>query len=260
MSESAIGWHDATNLDGKTVVLTGGASGIGRVTALQFAQAGATVYMGDRNEAGGAAVAAEAAALPGKIHFLPLDLTDTASIDRFTDAVKEKSDEVDIIASCAGWEKTGPFLSNTPDFWNLVIAINYMGPVRMIHSLLPVMVARSRGKVVMVSSDAGRVGSMGETFYSGAKGAVIAFSKGLAREMARHNIQCNVICPGPTDTPLFHEAMPNPKLKEAIIKAIPLRRLGQPFEVAHGILFLSSPASDFITGQVLSVSGGLTMS
>ena len=121
------------------------------------------------------------------------------------------------------------------------------------------MIERKKGKIVMVSSDAGRVGSTGETFYSGSKGAVMAFCKGLAREMARNNIQCNVICPGPTDTPLLHQAMPNEKLQEALIRAIPMRRLGQPVEVAYGILYFSSEAANFITGQVLSVSGGLTM-
>jgi 2-hydroxycyclohexanecarboxyl-CoA dehydrogenase len=148
---------------------------------------------------------------------------------------------------------------NTPDFWDKVIAINYLGPVRMIQSLLPTMIASNHGKIVMVASDAGRVGSMGEAFYAGSKGAVIAFCKGIARELARHNIQCNVISPGPTDTPMFRDGIQNPKLQDALIKAIPMRRLAQPEEIAQGILFLSSNAADFITGQVLSVSGGLTM-
>jgi 2-hydroxycyclohexanecarboxyl-CoA dehydrogenase len=260
MSEIPQDWKAATDFGGKVVVLTGGASGIGRATALEFARAGATVYVGDVNAENGAKVEAEGAGLPGKIHYVRLDLADRAAVDAFVAEIHRRTDTIDVIANCAGWEKVGPFLENTPDFWDRVIAINYVGPVRMIHGLLPTMIAKLRGKVVMVSSDAGRVGSMGETFYSGSKGAVMAFSKGLAREMARHNIQCNVICPGPTDTPLFHAGIQNPKLKDALIKAIPMRRLGRPDEVAKGIMFLSSDAASFITGQVLSVSGGLTMS
>ena len=169
-------------------------------------------------------------------------------------------DGVDVIASVAGWERVGPFLENTPEFWDQVIAINYVGPVRMIHRFLPDMIKRNTGgKIVTVASDAGRVGSMGETFYSGSKGAIIAFTKGLAREMARHRINCNCIAPGPTDTPLFHEGIPNPNLREALVKAIPLRRLAQPAEVANAIAFFATPAMDYVTGQVLSVSGGLTM-
>ena len=197
----------------------------------------------------------------GKADFVALNLTDGKSIDRFVDTVKASASAgIDVIASVAGWERVGPFLENTPEFWDQVIAINYVGPVRMIHRFLPDMIKTGRGgKIITVASDAGRVGSMGETFYSGSKGALIAFTKGLAREMARNRINCNCIAPGPTDTPLFHEGIANPSLREALIKAIPLKRLAQTSEIAHAILFFASPATDFITGQVLSVSGGLTM-
>ena len=253
-------WRQATDLTGKAVVVTGCASGIGRATAKLFADAGARVFGGDINEEGGRSAVAEITAAGGKAEFVPLNLTDRSSIDRFVDTVKARAGGVDVIASVAGWERVGPFLENTPEFWDQVIAINYVGPVRMIQRFLPDMISRNAGgKIITVASDAGRVGSMGETFYSGSKGAIIAFTKALAREMARYNINCNCIAPGPSDTPLFHEGIENPKLREALVKAIPLKRLAQPAEVANAIVFFAAPATDYITGQVLSVSGGLTM-
>ena len=254
-------WREVTELTGKVVVVTGSASGIGRATAIQFASAGATVYGGDINEAGGEAVASEIRAAGGKAEFVPVDLVNRDSIDRFVDTIKQRSgNAIDVIASVAGWERVGPFLENTPDFWDRVIAINYLAPVRMIHRFLPGMIERGRGgRIITVSSDAGRVGSMGEAFYSGSKGAIIAFTKSLAREMARYNITCNCVAPGVTDTPLFHDGIQNPKLKEALIKAVPMRRLSKPSEPANMIVFFATAAADFITGQVISVNGGLTM-
>lgn len=255
-----LSWKQATDVSGRKVLVTGIASGIGRATAKAFAAAGATVYGGDVNEAGANESVAAIRAAGGQAEFVPLDLTKPASIDAFVDAVLAKSGRaIDVIASVAGWDKIEPFLKNDPGTWDRIIAINYVGPVRMIQRLLPALIERGQGgKVVTVASDAGRVGSTGETFYSGSKGALIAFTKGLAREMARHRITCNVIAPGPTDTPLFTEAMED-KLRESLIKAIPLRRTASPAEIANAIIFFSSPATDYVTGQVLSVSGGLTM-
>jgi len=256
-----LSWAQATDISGKRVVVTGCASGIGRATAKQFAGAGAIVYGGDVNEKDGSAAVEEIKAAGGRAEFFALDLFKPATIDAFVDAVKDRSgDAIDILASVAGWERVGPFLENTPDFWDKVIAINYVGPVRMIHRFLPGMIQRNTGgRIITIASDAGRVGSMGETFYSGSKGALIAFTKGLAREVARYGINCNCIAPGPTDTPLFHEGIQNPKLREALIKAIPMRRLAKTTEVANAILFFASPAAGFMTGQTVSVSGGLTM-
>jgi 2-hydroxycyclohexanecarboxyl-CoA dehydrogenase len=143
------------------------------------------------------------------------------------------------------------------DFWQKVIALNFVGPMTLTKALLPAMIQRASGRIVNVASDAGRVGSLGETVYSGAKGGLIAFTKSLARETARYGINVNVVCPGPTDTPLM-AAVPD-KVKDALIKAIPFRRLGKPEEVADAILFMASDRAAYITGQVLSVSGGLTM-
>jgi 2-hydroxycyclohexanecarboxyl-CoA dehydrogenase len=261
MSEAATyTWQQATSLAGKTAVVTGVASGIGRATARQFAQAGVTVFGADVNSQGGEATMSAIRSNGGKGEFLALDLTKADSIDAFVDTLKAKTGGViDIIASVAGVDVIEPFIKNKPETWNLIVGVNFLGPVRMIHRLLPILIEANRpAKIVTVASDAGRVGSTGETVYSGSKGAVIAFTKALAREMARYGIRCNCVAPGPTDTPLFTEAMQEP-LREALIKAIPLRRMALPSEIANVILFFSSPAADYITGQVLSVSGGLTM-
>lgn len=254
-------WQQVTSLAGKTVVLTGGASGIGRATALQFASAGATVYIGDVNAEQAAATVAQIEATGGRAESLALDLTDGTSIDAFVDAVVARiGGAPDVIANVAGVDKVMPFLDNTPDVWELLAKINYIGPVRMIHRFLPKMIERKGGKIVTVASDAGRVGSSGESFYAGTKGAIIAFTKSLAREVARAGITCNCVAPGPTDTPLFNGTIPEgTKLRDALIKAIPLRRLAQPGEIANTIVYFATPATDFMTGQVVSVSGGLTM-
>jgi 2-hydroxycyclohexanecarboxyl-CoA dehydrogenase len=255
-----LSWKQATDLAGKVAVLTGCASGIGRAAARQFAAAGVRVYAGDVNQRDGSAVIEQIRASGGQAEFIPLDLTQGESIDAFVDEVKRRSSgEIDIIASIAGIDRIEPFLKNTPELWDKIIQVNYLGPVRMIQRLLPTLIERGKGgRIITISSDAGRVGSTGETFYSGSKGAVISFTKALARETARYGIKCNCIAPGPTDTPLFTVQMEE-KLREALVKAIPLRRMANPVEIANTILFFASPAADYITGQVLSVSGGLTM-
>lgn len=261
MTESAdFTWQQATHLAGKRVLITGCASGIGLATAQAYASAGALVFGGDVNVAAGEAAMSAIRATGGEAEFVALDLTQPASIDAFVDAVREGAGgAVDIIASVAGVDIIKPFLKNDPADWNLIIAVNYVGPVRLIHRMLPSMIERGTGgKIVTVASDAGRVGSSGETFYSGSKGAIIAFTKALARETARYGIRCNCVAPGPTATPLFLGATPE-KLQDALANAIPLKRVARPSEIAHSILFFSSPAADYITGQVLSVSGGLTM-
>ena len=164
---------------------------------------------------------------------------------------------IDVLVNAAGWGRTEPFIDGKPEFWAKLVALNFIGPMTLTQALLPAMIERKRGKIVNVASDAGRVGSLGETVYAGTKGGLIAFTKSLAREMARYGINVNCVCPGPTDTPLM-AAVPD-KVKDALIKAIPLRRLGRPEETADAIVFFCGPGCSYVTGQVLSVSGGLTM-
>jgi 2-hydroxycyclohexanecarboxyl-CoA dehydrogenase len=241
----------------RTVVVTGGASGIGKATAFLLAREGAQVFIGDVDEAGGRTAAAEGSAERLVIEYLPLDLTDKPSIDAFVAAVHQRVASVDGLVNGAGWDQIQPFLENPPEMWDRIIAINLMGAVRLTRGLLPPMVKASKGKIVNISSDAGRVGSMGETVYAAAKGGLIAFTKSLARELARYRINVNCVCPGPTDTPLF-QRQPE-RMKEALTRAIPFRRIAQPIEIAQAVTFFLSARSDYITGQVLSVSGGLTM-
>ncbi len=243
-------------LNGKIVVVTGGASGIGKATAFELARAGGRVIIADVNEEGGAAVQREAEAAGLKVEYMKLDLVSPASIDLFAALALERFGQVDVLVNAAGWGKIQPFVDNTPEFWERVVAVNLTGPVRLTQKLLPRMMEIHAGKIVNISSDAGRVGSLGETMYAAAKGGMIAFTKSLAREAARGGVNVNCVCPGPTDTPLM-AAVPE-KFREAFIKAIPFHRLGKPQEVADAILFFASPSSDFVTGQVLSVSGGLT--
>jgi 2-hydroxycyclohexanecarboxyl-CoA dehydrogenase len=244
-------------LDGKTAVVTGAASGIGRATAEAFARAGARVALGDINEEGGDAVAGAICVQGGVAEYIRLDVTDPRSVEAFRNEALGKFGRVDIVANIVGWGKTEPFVQNTPEFWKKLIDLNFVGTIMVTRAFLDPMIERRSGKVVCVASDAGRVGSLGETVYSGTKGGVIAFCKGLAREMARYNVTVNCVCPGPTDTPLM-AAVPD-KIKDAFSKATPMHRLAQPTEIADAILFFASSHSDFVTGQVLSVSGGLTM-
>ena len=245
------------NLSDKIAVVTGGASGIGQATAEALAEGGATVCIGDIARDKGEAVAAAIRKKGQKAECFSLDLTDRDSIASFVSTVLQRFGRVDILVNGAGWGKTVPFLESDDAFWEKVINLNFIGPMRLTKALLPQMFERKSGRIVNISSDAGRVGSLGETVYSGAKAGLIGFTKALAREGARYNVTVNCVCPGPTDTPLM-AAVPE-KIRDAFIKAIPMRRFGKPAEVAEAIAFFAGADTDYITGQVLSVSGGLTM-
>ena len=245
------------SLNNKLAVVTGGASGIGAAVAQKLADAGAIVIVADVQADKGETRAATLRAAGRQAHYMHVDLTDAASVAAFADAVQSKHGAVDVLVNGAGWGRAHPFLEGTDELWDRMINLNFVGPMRLAKALLPEMVKRGSGKIVNIASDAGRVGSMGETVYSGTKGALIAFTKSLAREMARYQINVNCVCPGPTDTPLM-AAVPE-KLTEALKKAIPFRRLGEPDEVADAVLFFADDTARYVTGQILSVSGGLTM-
>jgi 2-hydroxycyclohexanecarboxyl-CoA dehydrogenase len=243
--------------DDKVVLVTGGASGIGMATVRGFAALGADVLVADVNSARGEEVAAQVRAEKGKAQFLRVDVTDRASIGACRDAVLGTRGRLDVLANVAGWGHIQPFVENDDAFIDKVLALNLRGPIEMARAFFRSMIERKSGRIVNVSSDAGRVGSLGETVYSAAKGGVIAFSKSLAREGARHGVLVNCVCPGPTDTPLLQSEPA--KFLEAFLKAIPLRRFAKPSEVADAILFLASSRADYVTGQVLSVNGGIAM-
>ena len=250
-------------LRGKTALVTGGGRGIGRAIALGLAQEGAQVAVLDILADNAAAVAREIEATGVKALALPADLTKRAHVDRAIADTLAQFGQIDILVNNAGWDRMEMFLDSDEETWDKIIAINFKGMLYVCKAALPSMVARGQGKVISIASDAGRVGSTGEAVYAGTKGAIIAFSKTLAREMARHKITVNVVCPGLTETPLLQgireQSPKTEKVIEAVTRAIPLGRVGQPEDIAGAVVYLASPAADFVTGQTLSVSGGLTM-
>ena len=238
-------------------MVTGGASGIGRATALGLATAGARVFVADVDDAGGLETCAAIEDCGGGARFVHVDISDEGSIEAAASEVLGHGQPPAILVNAAGWDRFELFLDNSLEFMDHLVRLNLLGPVKLTRALLPAMIEAGEGKIVNVASDAGRVGSTGETVYAAAKGGVIAFTKSLAREVAAHGINVNCVCPGPTDTPLFR-SLPE-KMQAALTRAIPFRRLAKPEEVADAILFFTSSGADFVTGQVLSVSGGLTM-
>ena len=243
--------------DKKVILVTGGASGIGLATCKAFAELGGHVIMTDINAEGGAKAAAGLQGAGGKVEFMALDITSRPAVTAVADKIKAEIGRLDVLVNGAGWDTIEPFMSNTPEYWDKIVAINFMGPVQLTRALLPLLIESTNGRIVNVASDAGRVGSSGEAVYAGAKGGVIAFTKSLAREVVRYQIRVNCVCPGPTDTPLFG-SQPE-KIKTALTNAIPMRRLALPSEIADAIAFFASDRTAYVTGQVLSVSGGLTM-
>jgi 2-hydroxycyclohexanecarboxyl-CoA dehydrogenase len=247
----------------KTVVVTGGGGGIGGATCHRMAQEGAKVAVFDMNLEAAQQVADAITAAGGHAAAFKCDITDRAAVDAAVAATEAQLGPIDVLVNNAGWDVFKPFTKTTPDQWERLIAINLTGALHMHHAVLPGMAARKSGRIVNISSDAARVGSSGEAVYAACKGGLVAFSKTIAREHARHGITVNVVCPGPTDTALFadyKEGAGNPeKLMEAFTRAIPLGRIGQPQDLPGAIAFFASDDAAFITGQVLSVSGGLTM-
>ena len=251
------------NLKDKTVIVTGGGGGIGGATCRRFAAEGARVAVFDMNLEAAQKVADDIQAQGGQAAAFRCDITRRDEVDAAVAAVESQLGPVDVLVNNAGWDIFKPFTKTVPAEWDKLIAINLTGALHMHHAVLPGMVSRGGGRIVNIASDAARGGSSGEAVYAACKGGLVALSKTLAREHARHGITVNVVCPGPTDTALlagFAEGAANPeKLMDAFKKAIPLGRLGQPDDLAGAIVFFGSDDAAFITGQVISVSGGLTM-
>ena len=250
-------------LRGKTALVTGGGRGIGRAIALGLAEEGAQVAVLDILTDNAESVRREIETLGVKGLALAADLTRRAQVTLAVEEMLGQWGQIDILVNNAGWDKLEPFLESEEETWDRIIAINFKALLYVSKAVLPHMAGRGTGKVISIASDAGRVGSMGEAVYAGTKGAIIAFSKTLAREMARHRITVNVVCPGLTETPLLQgirqQSPKSERVIDAVTRAIPLGRVGQPEDVAGAVVYLASPAADYVTGQTLSVSGGLTM-
>lgn len=251
-------------LKDQTAIVTGGGGGIGGATCHRLAAEGARVAIFDRNREAAQLIADSISSNGGMARTFVCDISDRAAVDREVASTEEALGPIDILVNNAGWDIFKPFVKTEPDEWERLIAINLMGPLHLHHAVLPGMVDRHRGRIVNVASDAARVGSSGEAVYAACKGGLVAFSKTLAREHARDGITVNVVCPGPTDTALFAEVTEGAgdpdKLKRAFERSIPLGRIGQPEDLPGAIAFFASADAAYITGQVLSVSGGLTMS
>jgi 2-hydroxycyclohexanecarboxyl-CoA dehydrogenase len=242
--------------------VTGGGRGIGRAVALALARDGWCVGILDLDGATAAAVASEIAAGGGAATGVAADVTQPATLQAGIAAIERDLGPVEALVNNAGWDVLARFVEGPPELWDRVIAINLKGVLNATHAVLPGMIARRRGRVVSIASDAGRVGSSGEAVYSACKAGVIGFSKALAREVARAGITVNCICPGPTETALLASVMSGEggeKVLAGMRRAIPLGRLGQPEDIAPAVVYLLSDGAAYVTGQVLSVSGGLTM-
>ena len=251
------------DLKGKTAIVTGGGGGIGGATSRRFAEEGAQVAVFDMNLEAAQKVADGIVTAGGQAKAFACNITDRAQVDAAVAAAEAQLGPIDILVNNAGWDIFKPFTKTVPAEWDKLIAINLTGALHMHHAVLPGMAARGAGRIVNIASDAARGGSSGEAVYAACKGGLVAFSKTIAREHARHNVNVNVVCPGPTDTALFadyKEGAGNPeKLMEAFTRSIPLGRIGQPDDLPGAILFFASDDARYVTGQVLSVSGGLTM-
>jgi len=248
------------DLSGKVAVVTGAAGGIGAAIAAALAGAGAAVAVWDLDGGRAKEVADGLGGRGGRGLGVDVDVTGRPSVEAAMAATEAALGPVDVLVNNAGIDKIEPFLQSEEATWERIVAVNYLGTVRCCHVLVPGMVERGSGRVVNIASDAGRVGSSGEVLYSGTKGGVIAFSKALAREVAAKGVTVNAVCPGPTDTALLDQvAEANQKLYDGLARAVPMRRIGQPADVAPAVAFLASDGAGYITGQTLSVSGGLTM-
>lgn len=248
---------------GKAAIVTGGARGIGAAVVRALAEAGADVVIADLRIDDASQTAAEIGGCGcRRVVAVQTDVTKREDIDHLRDETLRLFGKIDVLVNCAGWDRLLPFVRTTPEMWQKVININFLGAVNMCHAILPHMVERQQGAIVNISSDTGRVGSFGEALYASSKAAIMAFSKTIAREHARDNIRVNVVSPGLCETPLIEEMRQDAftaKILGSIVNFIPMKRLGEPEEVAPMVVFLASSSASYITGQVFSINGGLNM-
>jgi 2-hydroxycyclohexanecarboxyl-CoA dehydrogenase len=246
-------------LSQRTFLVTGAARGIGRAIARRLAEEGGAVGILDRDEAGAEALAAELAGGGARAAAAGADVRDYEAVCAAVARLEQRLGPVFGLVNNAGWDRAANFVDTDPAFWRDVIDINLYGPLHVTRALLPGLLSRGAGRVVSIASDAGRVGSSGESVYAACKGGVIAFTKAVAREVARHGVTLNCVAPGPTDTDLLAGIDPSGRLQQALARAIPLGRVGRPEDLPGAVAFLLSDDAAFVTGQTLSVSGGLTM-
>jgi 2-hydroxycyclohexanecarboxyl-CoA dehydrogenase len=251
------------NGNGRVAFVTGAAQGIGAAIACGLAEDGLAVVIADVHLPQARETAETIDQRGGKAIAVELNVTDGASIESGVKAAYERFGQIDVLVNNAGWDELMPFLATDEDFWERVLDVNFKGTLRLTQAFLPEMIDRGWGRIINIGSDAGRVGSSLESVYSGAKGGVIAFTKTVAREVARNGVTANVVCPGPTDTPFLQETAAKHEDSEAVlasmVKGVPMRRLARPEEVAAAVRFFADQSAGYITGQTLSVSGGLTM-
>jgi 2-hydroxycyclohexanecarboxyl-CoA dehydrogenase len=250
-------------LAGKRAIVTGAGGAIGRAISRRFAEEGVVVGAFDIDDAAAEQTCQLIRQTGGQAHAYAVDITDYEAVREAASAFEATAGRCDILVNNAGWDRFANFLDSDPALWDRVIAINFRGPLNLHHVVVRGMAERRKGAVINIASDAGRVGSSGEAVYAGCKGGLTAFTKSLARELAGRGVNLNVVCPGPTDTPLFRdfagEGEAGQKVAAALERAIPMKRLGQPDDIPGIVAFLASDDARFITGQVISVSGGLTM-
>ena len=251
-------------MSNRVAFVTGGAQGIGKGISETLGAQGFRVAVADLNIEAAEATAAEINAAGGEAIAVRVDVTDTASVQSAVKEVSAQLGPIEIAVNNAGWDDFMKFLDTTEEFWDRVLEINFKGALRVTQAVVPGMIERGFGRVVNVGSDAGRVGSSLEAVYSGAKGGLIAFTKPLAREIATKGVTANTVCPGPTDTPALRKFASNSgddadKVLAGMTRAVPMKRLAKPSDVAAAVAFFASDAAEYVTGQTLSVSGGLTM-
>jgi len=251
------------DLKGKVAIVTGGGQGIGRAITLRLAAEGCRVAIFDLKPSTAEETAQEARANGGQAKVYAVDVSDEVAVARAVQQAEADLGPVWLLVNNAGWDKPAPFLSTDKPLWDKIIGINLNGPLNTHKAVLPGMVKRGGGRVVNIASDAARVGTSNEAVYSACKGGMIAFTKSVARELARNNVLLNAVCPGPTNTPMMQavlgEGEQAEKWKDAMVRGIPLRRMGEPEDYAGIVAFLASSDANYITGQAISVSGGMNM-